>query len=57
MGSPEDAMAVVDPACRVIGTDGLWVADASIMPEIVRCNTNATTIMIAEHAAELIRTG
>jgi choline dehydrogenase len=39
----------------VTGTEALSVADASIMPEIVRCNTNATTIMMAEHAADLLR--
>jgi choline dehydrogenase-like flavoprotein len=55
MGSAEDPVAVVDPSLRVLGTDGLWVADASIMPEIVRCNTNATAIMIAERAADLLR--
>ncbi len=52
MGPPEDRRSVVDPACRVIGTEALYVVDASVMPEIVRCNTNATTIMIAEKAAE-----
>jgi len=55
MGSPEDPMAVVDPQCRVLDTDGLFVADASLMPEIVRCNTNATTIMIAERAADILQ--
>ncbi len=55
MGSASDPLAVVDPECRVIGTEGLFVADASIMPEIVRCNTNSTAIMIAERAADLLR--
>jgi choline dehydrogenase-like flavoprotein len=54
MGAAGDPNAVVDPDCAVIGTEGLSVVDASIMPEIVRCNTNATTIMIAEHAADLL---
>jgi choline dehydrogenase-like flavoprotein len=57
MGSAADPRAVVDPECRVIGTEGLFVADASIMPEIVRCNTNATAIMIAERAADLLSQG
>jgi choline dehydrogenase-like flavoprotein len=55
MGAAGDPNAVVDPSCSVIGTEGLSVVDASVMPEIVRCNTNATTIMIAEHAADLLR--
>jgi 5-(hydroxymethyl)furfural/furfural oxidase len=55
MGAASDPNAVVDPDCAVIGTEGLSVVDASIMPEIVRCNTNATTIMIAERAADLLR--
>jgi choline dehydrogenase len=49
-----DPWAVVDPQLRVYGTQGLRVADASIMPWIVNGNTNAPTIMIGEKLAELV---
>ena len=57
MGPASDPTAVVDQYCKVHGLEGLRVIDASVMPEITRANTNATTIMIAERAAELIKEG
>jgi len=49
-----DDKAVVDPSLRVKGIDSLRVADASIMPTMISGNTNATTIMIGEKAADLL---
>lgn len=54
MGRADDPDAVVDGELRVRGIDGLRVADASVMPELITGNTNAPTIMIAERAAELL---
>jgi len=54
MGAADDAMAVLTPDCRVKGVDGLWVADASVMPTLPQGNTNATSIMIGERASALV---
>jgi choline dehydrogenase len=54
MGPTSDAMAVVDQSGRVHGLEGLRVADASIMPDCIRANTNATCMMIGERVADLI---
>jgi choline dehydrogenase len=57
MGPVSDPMAVVDQYCRVHGLQGLRVVDASVMPDVIRANTNATTIMIAERVADWIKAG
>ena len=57
MGPDDDATAVVDTRLRVRGVGGLRVADASIMPDVVRANTNVTTMMIAERVADFIKAG
>jgi choline dehydrogenase-like flavoprotein len=53
MGS--DDAGVVDPELRVRGVDGLRVADASVMPTIIRGDTHAPSVLIGEKAADLIR--
>jgi 5-(hydroxymethyl)furfural/furfural oxidase len=55
MGDPMASTTVVDSDCRVLGLEGLRVIDASVMPSVVRANTNLTTIMIAEVMAERLR--
>ena len=49
-----DDRAVVDPALRVIGVEGLRVIDASIMPVVTSANTNAPTIKIGEKGSDLV---
>ena len=55
MGPETDPTAVVDQYCQVRGVAGLRVVDASVMPNIVRANTNLTCIMIGERAADWMR--
>jgi choline dehydrogenase/4-pyridoxate dehydrogenase len=55
MGPPGDHGRVVDAALRVCGVDGLRIADASVMPDLVGGNINAVVMMIAEKAADMIR--
>jgi len=57
MGPASDLTAVVDQHCLVHGIQGLRVVDASIMPDVVRANTAATTVMIAERVADFIKEG
>jgi len=57
MGPDSDAMAVVDQLGKVKGIDGLRVADAAIMHDCIRANTNLTTMMIGERVAEFIAGG
>lgn len=54
MGAVDDPMAVVDPECRVIGVDGLRVADSSIFPRITNGNLNGPSIMVGEKASDHI---
>ena len=53
MGS--DDQAVCDPHLRVRGVEGLYIADASVMPRLVSGNTNAPSIMIGERCADFVK--
>jgi choline dehydrogenase-like flavoprotein len=53
MGS--DAEAVVGPDLAVRGIEGLYVVDASVIPQITTGPTNAAIIAIAERASDLFR--
>ncbi len=57
MGPASDPMAVVDQRGKVYGIEGLRVADASIMPDCIRANTNVTSMVIGERIAGYIRQG
>ena len=57
MGAVSDPAAVVDPQCRVIGYDQLYVCDASVVPDIPRANTHLTVVAIAERLAKLLPQG
>ena len=54
MGAGGDPMSVVDPECRVIGVEGLRVANSSIFPRVTNGNLNAPSIMTGEKAADHI---
>ena len=58
MGPDSDPMAVVDQYCRVKGVQGLWVADASVMPRVPRSGgSHATVVMIGERVVDWIAAG
>ncbi len=57
MGPASDPMAVVDQRGKVYGIEGLRVADAAIMPDCIRANTNVTSMVIGERIADYIRKG
>ena len=57
MGPADDPMAVVDQHCRVYGVSNLSVIDAAVMPDVVRANTNVTTLMIAERLSDWLKQG
>lgn len=57
MGPADDPLAVVDQTGKVHGVEGLRVADASLMPDCVRANTNVTAMLIGERIADFIRRG
>ncbi len=54
MGRADDPTAVVDPHARVIGVQGLRVADSSIFPRITNGNLNAPSIMVGEKVSDLL---
>ena len=57
MGPASDPLAVVDQRLRVHGMENLWIGDASIMPTVAHANTNLTSMMIGERAADFIKEG
>ena len=57
MGPDSDEMAVVDQYGKARGLEGLRVADASIMPDCIRANTNVTSMVIGERIADFIKNG
>ncbi len=53
-GAADDPLAVVDPTLRVHGVDGLWVADASVLPTVPHANTNLAAILVGEVGARSV---
>jgi len=56
-GRDDDPLAVTTPDLRVRGMDNLWVADASVLPDVPRANTNLAAIMVGELAARVVAAG
>lgn len=55
MGLDSDARAVVDPQCRVLGVEGLWVVDGSVLPAPLSRGPHATIVMLGHRAADFVR--
>jgi choline dehydrogenase len=55
MGNRKNPMSVVDENCRTHGIGNLFIADASVMPNTVRANTNVTTMMIGEKLSDFLK--
>ena len=55
MGTDGDQRAVVDPRCRVCGTENLWVIDGSILPVITSRGPHATIVMLGHRAAQFVQ--
>jgi choline dehydrogenase len=55
MGPADASWAVVDDRLRVHGMEGLRVIDASVMPRMISANLNASTLMIADKASDMVR--
>ncbi|MFZ9628854.1 MAG: GMC family oxidoreductase [Ilumatobacteraceae bacterium] len=56
MGRPDDVAAVVDHECRVLGTESLWVCDASVFPRAPRTNPHLPVVLLAERIAAVVGT-
>ena len=54
MGRSDDDAAVVDHECRVLGTDGLFVCDASVFPRVPMANPHVPVVLLAERMAAAI---